>query len=88
MNKLIYDEKTNTGILEGKICPFRNPLILPGRIAGQMEIQNIPCSTSCALFNVISDIKTAKETICALHCASEPFIINAQIEKINDLKII
>jgi hypothetical protein len=45
--------KDGTAILQGKVCPFRNPLVLPSQsIAGQITIQNIPCSDSCPHFKV------------------------------------
>jgi hypothetical protein len=45
--------KDGTTILQGKVCPFRNPLVLPSQtIAGQLQIQNIPCSDSCPHFKV------------------------------------
>jgi hypothetical protein len=47
MNKLII-EKDGVAVLQGKICPFRNPLVLPSpTIAGQLIIENIPCTSSC-----------------------------------------
>lgn len=46
----ILFEKDGTAILQGKICPFRAPLVLPSAtIAGQLSIQNIPCTNACPL---------------------------------------
>jgi hypothetical protein len=50
MQKLIL-LKDETAILQGKICPFRNPLVLPSQtLAGQLTIENIPCTSACPLF--------------------------------------
>jgi hypothetical protein len=52
MQKLIL-LKDETAILQGKICPFRNPLVLPSQtLAGQLTIENIPCTSACALFEL------------------------------------
>lgn len=83
---LIYDEKTQVGILKDKICPFRNPLILPGQFAGQVTIENIPCTTSCALFetNTITNVLTE----CTLNCGSSKLKFVAEIIKPKELKIV
>lgn len=31
-------------------CPFRNPIMVPGQIQGQINYQDIPCSSLCPLF--------------------------------------
>lgn len=43
-------KKDGTAIFEGKICPFRTPLVLPSAtIAGQLTIENLPCTSACPL---------------------------------------
>jgi hypothetical protein len=37
-------------ILDGKACPFRAPLLLPGRVQGAIDMQHLPCSSVCPLF--------------------------------------
>jgi len=82
MHKIIYDDKTKVGILEGKICPFRNPLILPGQIAGRVVIENIPCSTSCALFKLE---QTAGEQVnYKLCCGNDLTYQTAILEIVNN----
>ena len=49
---IIFIQKDGTKILQSKICPFRNPLVLPSQsIAGQLTIENIPCTSACPLFS-------------------------------------
>jgi hypothetical protein len=38
-------------------CPFKNSLLIPGQIAGQMNIHREPCGTHCALFTHDIDAK-------------------------------
>lgn len=36
---------------EDCICPFRNPVPVPGKFAGQIDYVNLRCSSNCALFH-------------------------------------
>ena len=82
--KLIIDKKNNMAFLQGKNCPFRNPLILPGRIAGQLNVQPIPCSNDCPLFNY-HDSGDNISGMVKLSCANSPMLIMVEIEKINTI---
>jgi len=48
------DEKTGlTNIYRNDqilLCPFRNPIALPGQLAGQISIMNNPCNSLCPFF--------------------------------------
>lgn len=84
MQKLIL-LKDETAILQGKICPFRNPLVLPSQtLAGQLTIENIPCTSSCALFKLNKD---EQQPNVFLHCGNTARfyveIINEQEPKSN-----
>jgi hypothetical protein len=51
----VFIQKDGTAILQGKVCPFRTPLVLPSQtLAGQLTIQNIPCTSACPLFTLHS----------------------------------
>ena len=52
-------------------CPFKNSLLIPGQIAGQMNIHREPCGSHCALFSFDQDAKQAKQ-----HCAKVEIIYN------------
>ena len=80
---LIYDEKAKVGILEGKICPFRNPLILPGQIAGQVTIENIPCTTACTLFHYSQNTNE-----CKIYCGSILQSFKANVITQNKMQLI
>jgi hypothetical protein len=58
-------------------CPFKNSLLIPGQIAGQMNIHREPCGTGCALFELNEDAKIAVQ-----HCS------NNKISYSTPLKII
>ena len=84
MQKLIL-LKDETAILQGKICPFRNPLVLPSQtLAGQLTIENIPCTSSCALFRFYKEVE---QPHVFLDCGSTAYydveIINEQETKSN-----
>lgn len=70
--------KLQTGelILDGKVCPFRNPVLLPGRVQGSIEIQHIPCSSNCALFSY-------HENSAVLKCTGND--VHIHIETVNEL---
>ena len=85
---LIYDEKAKVGILEGKICPFRNPLILPGHIAGQVTIENMPCSTACTLFSFHTNETEKNIAHCDIVCGSSPIQFKARIITQNKMQLI
>lgn len=36
-------------------CPFRNPIMIPGQLQGQIQYQDIPCSSLCPLFIITKD---------------------------------
>ena len=40
---------------KAKFCPFQPPLLIPGQLQGQTEIQYKLCGTWCALFSVDDD---------------------------------
>ena len=58
-------------------CPFKNSLLIPGQIAGQMNIHREPCGTGCALFELQTDAKKVIQ-----HCSKN------QISYSEPLKII
>lgn len=78
MQKLIL-LKDETAILQGKICPFRNPLVLPSAtIAGQLTIENLPCTSACALFRFYKEVH---KPYVILDCGSKAYI---NVEVINE----
>jgi hypothetical protein len=49
--KEVQMTKEGQAILINHVCPFRNPVMLPSpTIAGQIILENIPCSSACILF--------------------------------------
>jgi hypothetical protein len=49
--KEVQITKEGNAILVNHVCPFRNPVMLPSpTIAGQLILENIPCSSACPLF--------------------------------------
>jgi hypothetical protein len=70
----LIKQKNDVAILEGKFCPFRNPLLLPGRMQGQITIEQLPCSNDCPLF-VINENKVT------IHCGCKPIEIEIEIEQ-------
>jgi hypothetical protein len=48
-------------------CPFRNPVILPSKIHGQIEMRPPVCSTACQFFTVNID---SEQTTVSLHCVN------------------
>ena len=87
MQKLI---ETKEGyILEDKICPFRNPLVLPSQtIAGQLTIQNIPCTSACALFDVVQLTDNYIHLKCGVNSTIRVELVKAQPEPKSNLTII
>lgn len=86
MNDLII-EKDGVAVLQGKICPFRNPLVLPSpTIAGQLIIENIPCTSACPLFqfNKLPHQSMGKVTI---HCGNKEIIYEVDVIKNSNLTL-
>lgn len=78
----IFIQKDGTQILQGKICPFRAPLVLPSQsIAGQLTIQNIPCTSACTLFNFHKDIRPYVNIKCGIGNRYEVDIIEEEKEE-------
>lgn len=42
--------------LDGKICPFRSPVLLPSQLGG-IDVQHIPCNSSCTHFHYVTETK-------------------------------
>lgn len=40
--------------LDGKICPFRSPVLLPSQLGG-IDVQHIPCNSSCTHFHYVNE---------------------------------
>jgi hypothetical protein len=86
MEKLIYT-KDGTGVLQGKICPFRAPLVLPSAsIAGQLTIQNIPCTTACNLLQIEKSFDEDIKDKIIMYCGCEK--ISLKIDIIHEEDII
>ena len=49
-------------------CPYKNSLLIPGAIQGQMNIHREPCGTQCALFQKI-------QGAVVQHCNSREIIL-------------
>lgn len=75
--------KDNVAILQGKICPFRNPLIFPGAIQGQIEIQGMPCTNECPHFNLNQDEQNKNLGCVVITCGSVELNFMVEIEKEN-----
>lgn len=46
--------KNGTITLDGKICPFRAPVLLPSQLGG-IDIQHISCDSTCTHFHHINE---------------------------------
>lgn len=84
MNQKIIIDKDGVGLLQGKICPFRNPLVFPTSL-GSVEIQNIPCASSCTLFSFYPSKDNISGT-ARISCGSNPIDIIVEIENQNKNK--
>jgi hypothetical protein len=82
--------KDDTAILDGKICPFRNPLVLPSQtLAGQLTIENIPCTSACALFRLHKNEQQQEVTLmCGFGTKYNVIIEQEQQTKNNNLSLI
>jgi hypothetical protein len=59
------DQQGNTVIIKDGnqlICPYQQPLALPGQLAGQIQIMRLPCSSLCPMFNLTPGKITLKCT--------------------------
>lgn len=66
-------------------CPFRNPIMVPGQLQGQIEYQDIPCSSLCPLFIIEKDNDSDLEV--RLLCSSarikiDSLVIESKIHKL------
>jgi hypothetical protein len=78
----ILFEKDGTAVLQGKICPFRAPLVLPSAtIAGQLTIENLPCTNACPLLTYDSFNKLGK-----IYCGCKPIEFNVKFVFRKDLE--
>ena len=34
-----------------RTCPYKQPVLIPGKIAGNVSMLHLPCTTDCALFD-------------------------------------
>ena len=80
--------KDNVAILQGKICPFRNPLIFPGAIQGQIEIQGMPCTNECTHFTLKSYADQPTWATVTITCGCKTLEFDVDIEKESTLNII
>lgn len=47
------------------LCPFKNSILVPGHIDGQLTIQQFPCTTACPLCNYNNS-----ESKLQIHCGT------------------
>lgn len=47
------------------LCPFKNSILVPGAIDGQLTIQQFPCTTACPLCSYSN-----KESTLAISCGT------------------
>ena len=81
-------QKDGTAILQGKICPFRNPLVLPSQtLAGQLTIQNIPCTSACPLFTLYLGGGASLNIRCGTGVRYEVNVIQEEQEHKSNLTI-
>ena len=83
MNQKLIIDKDGNAILQGRICPFRNPLVFPTSL-GSVEIQNLPCASSCVHFRIDNNSKY-KEAV-SLTCSGREITIEVEIENQNKSK--
>jgi hypothetical protein len=52
---LQFDKKAGTTILmtdgRPRTCPYKQPILIPGQIQGNVSMIHLPCSTDCALMD-------------------------------------
>ncbi len=54
-------------------CPFVQPFIIPGKVAGVTEVQRMSCNTTCPLCNLqkMQDKETGREiTVLTVECGN------------------
>jgi hypothetical protein len=53
---MLQATKDKNGIitLDGKICPFRSPVLIPSQLGG-IEIHQSPCNSQCTHFHYVSE---------------------------------
>ena len=54
-----------------KNCPFQQPIPMPGKIQGSMQLFQQPCGTHCPLFG-LNFYDDRKETDVVLACGGNP----------------
>lgn len=51
------------------LCPFKNSILVPGHIDGQLTIQQFPCTTACPLCGYYS-----KESKLEISCGTSTIV--------------
>jgi hypothetical protein len=67
--------------LDGKICPFRQPVLLPSQLGG-IDVQHLPCDSTCTHFHHISE--DGNHTVI-VSCGTG---VNLPVELTNKLSIV
>ena len=83
-NKIIKNQ-AGVMIFEGKICPFRNPVLIPSQIAGNVQLQAFSCGSECPHFIVTNSAETNKVNL-KINCGSDPVFTTAELETIGTPK--
>lgn len=60
------------------VCPFSAPVLIPGQLAGQLQMIPRVCGSNCALFEVF-------DNNVVLNCSKKSFILEGKI-KVSILK--
>lgn len=81
---LLRDEKENKALsfsIDGLIqkCPFKQPLLSPGKLAGSVDVIEISCRNICPHFNVEDQFLSSNGNRIILTCGCKPVIY--EIEK-------
>jgi hypothetical protein len=84
MNRLIKNNK-NEIIFEGKICPFRQPILLPNKLSG-FELQAFPCANDCPHF-ITTNCGDNNKINLKINCGSDPVFMTADLINETNLKI-
>lgn len=51
------------------LCPFKNSILVPGQINGQLTIQQFPCTTACPLCSYNNS-----ESKLQIHCGTSTLV--------------
>lgn len=78
MNNKVIKNENEVFIFEGKTCPYKQPILIPSQIAGNVQLQAFSCSSECPHF-IIMNTAEANKINLKINCGAESQFLSAEL---------